>query len=90
MLMGEPFESVFYKVALKAMGQWLLSGLPLSILSSKGSQRVSAGHPGWADFPERGEAGPDTVCFAHVLISRAILHEYLVHARNNPPTQSCQ
>lgn len=51
MSVEEQFESVFHKVALQATGQWLT----LSLLSSTGSQRVSAGCPGWADFPEEGK-----------------------------------
>lgn len=48
MLVEEQFESVFHKVAFQATEWWLTP----SLLSSTGSQRVSAGCPGWADFPE--------------------------------------
>lgn len=47
------------------------SSLSFSVLASKGSQRVSAGCPGWADFPR--DLTRLVLC---VLISRSMLHKY--------------
>lgn len=79
MLVEEQFESIFHKVASQAMGQWLTPFL----VSSSGSQRVSAGWPGQTS-PRKGMAGPDRVCFAHVLISRAELHEHSCTCQKQP------